>query len=80
MKYSELPSIENAPLPDNYIESTKAMEALKGLRISRKDMTLEEELAFWQMVAEDDSLIEMTTRIKARAIRGCSALMKELID
>ena len=77
MKYSELPSIENAPLPDNYIEATKAMEALKGLRISRKDMTLEEELAFWQMVAEDDSLIEMTTKIKVRAIKRCGEMLKE---
>ena len=77
MKTPELPNIASAPLPDNYLRATEAMEALKGKRISRKDMTLEEELAFWQKIAEDDSLIEMTTKIKVRAIKRCGEMLKE---
>jgi hypothetical protein len=74
MNHALLPSIANAPLPENYLRALAALKEFDRARTWREIDSLppEEALAFYRkLVVDAEQWFLSAQRIRARAIRRC---------
>lgn len=75
---TELATAEPARLPATYRAARTALEECVRVDECKQWQKKAEALASYAKQAEDDELFQMATRIKARAVRRCGELLKEI--
>ncbi len=75
---SNLPDIRHATLPDNYIQAQRALQECSQIDECVDWADKAHALASYAKQAKDETLERMAQRIKARAIRRCGQLLKQI--
>lgn len=75
---ANLPNIANAKLPETYERAKTTMAECSRIDECWDWANKAEALASYAKQADDDTLLTMATRIKARAIRRCGELYQQL--
>lgn len=73
-----LPAIATAKLPATYEQAKNALATCQHIDECKDWANKAEALASYARQSEDESLFKMATRIKARAIRRCGELLREI--
>lgn len=71
-------SVVNAKLPKVYESAKTALEQCSRIDECKDWADKAEAIASYARQADDDSLLKMATRVRARAIRRCGELLKEI--
>lgn len=75
---SALPSVRNAKLPTVYVEAQKALAHCNKIDECKEWADKAAAIASYAKQAQDQTLMDTATRIKARAIRRCGQLLKAI--
>lgn len=78
IEMGNLPSIESARLPQSYEFAKAALSKLVRIDECRKWANKADAMASYAKQADDKSLYNMAVRIRARAIRRCGELLKQM--
>ena len=78
MSSSVITGVRNAKLPTVYIEAQNALAACQRIDECREWADKAAAIASYAKQAQDQTLMDMATRIKARAIRRCGELLKAI--
>ena len=70
--------VKNARLPDVYIEAKNALVECQRIDECKAWADKAAAIASYAKQAQDETLMATATRIKARAIRRCGELLKEI--
>ena len=75
---SDLPSVQNAQLPDTYAAAKQALAKCQDIDECQTWANKSAALASYAKQANDETLLKMATRIKARAVRRSGELLKQI--
>ena len=73
-----IPGVRNAKLPAVYVEAQKALAACQKIDECKAWADKAAAIASYAKQAQDQTLMDTATRIKARAIRRCGEILKEM--
>lgn len=73
-----LPVVRNAKLPAVYVEAQQALAKCQSIDECKDWADKAAAIASYAKQAQDQTLMDTATRIKARAIRRCGELLKEI--
>ena len=78
MNDMSLPSVQSARLPKTYEAARQALSECQGIDECQAWADKAAALASYAKQAEDETLLKMATRIKARAVRRAGELLKQI--
>ena len=78
INHSTLPSIKKASLPVNYEAAKTALAECTRLDECKEWADKAAALASYAKQSEDEGMFNMATRIRARAVKRCGDLLKEI--
>ncbi len=79
MDHAQLPSVNDARLPETYERAKTALATCNSLDECKEWSDKAQALASYARQSKDDSLTKMSQRIQARAIRRAGELLKQIM-